>query len=60
MSVNYLGFVPHLLEAVKELKQENDAMKQQIAVLQQQMVEVLKKNSTYINFIITGELFATF
>jgi hypothetical protein len=34
LSVNYIGLTPHLVEAVKELKVENDGLSQQLETLQ--------------------------
>ncbi len=35
LSVNYIGLIPHLLEAVKDLKSENDLLKANISSLNQ-------------------------
>jgi hypothetical protein len=30
LSVNYMGLIPHLVEAIKELKKENDDLKKRL------------------------------
>lgn len=38
-SVNYMGMIPYLVEAVKELKKENDELKKQVADLKNQIIK---------------------
>jgi len=43
LMVNYNGLTPYLIEAVKELKIENEALKNDVEILKKQMAELLKK-----------------
>ncbi|GAB3703391.1 hypothetical protein GCM10027592_33330 [Spirosoma flavus] len=45
LSVNYTGFIPHLVEAVKELKRENNVLAEENAGLRNQLEDVLKRLS---------------
>jgi hypothetical protein len=43
LMVNYNGLTPYIIEAVKELKNENEQLKNDVEVLKRQMAELLKK-----------------
>jgi hypothetical protein len=52
LSVNYIGLIPHLIEAVKDLQRENDTLKtsgndyaQQIASIEAKLNLILAGNS---------------
>jgi hypothetical protein len=45
-SVNYIGLIPHLLEAVKELKQENARMQEQIEASSQRSLSMQTQANT--------------
>jgi hypothetical protein len=43
LSVNYIGLIPHLIEAVKELKNENEDLKSNYEQIKKQNSEILKE-----------------
>lgn len=51
-SVNYVGFIPHLIESVKELKKENDQLKADYAELKNQTTRKLEALEARLNSLV--------